>query len=72
MLDMSVIFDSTEYGDKGTESSMFLSEPTDREMKLAVVALDSFICGGKEGKTELKPNYKYLLYLSFTPLYTTV
>jgi len=48
MLDMSVIFDRIEYDDKGTELSMFLSESTERVLKVAVVILDSFICGGKK------------------------
>lgn len=54
MLDMPVIFDRIEYDDKGTELSMFLSEPTDRVVKVAVVVLDSFICGGKKKREKKK------------------
>lgn len=44
MLDMSVMFDSIENDNKGTELSMFLSESTDRVLKFVVVDPDSFIC----------------------------
>lgn len=48
MLEMAVIFDRIEYDDKKDELSMFLSDSTDRVLKVAVVVLESFICGGKQ------------------------